>query len=160
MLARLEAIDGVATAEVDHGGELLRLRVADDRALADVTATLREMGYGADPLQGDVNVDRWYGRDTVQELSHEEGRGIAERVVRAFARSRGVDAIVAERLEGVLARTLGAYFAAHSIDPKTPRTPLIEDCIRAVREAATALIGPDAARELAAALREDLEGSA
>jgi len=158
VLARLEAIEGVTTAEVDHRGELLRLSAADGRAVADAAETLRELGYGSDPVPEPVDRPRWYGRDTVGELSREEGEVIAQRVVRGFARARGLTPGVAERLESAVAGALGAYFARRSIAATTPPGALRDGSVSAVREAAEPLIGPDLARELAVALGRDLNG--
>lgn len=160
MLARLEAIDGVALAEVDHRGDLLRLRLTSDRALEDAVATLRELGYGADELTAAPAAERWYGRDTVRELSREEGDVIAARVVTAFARSHGAERSTAAQAEDLVARALYAYFATHTFDRAADRSTLVREYADAVEAAARGLLGAEGARDLAAALRADLERAA
>jgi hypothetical protein len=129
VLARLEAVDGLTTAKVDHTGELLRLDVTGGHAVADALMTLRELGYGADELPGAVGVGRWYGRDAVRELSREEGSVIAERVVAAFARLRGMDRAEAERLEAVVAG------ASRTASPRTRSHPGRSPGVRCARNA-------------------------
>lgn len=155
MLARLEAIDGVAVAEVDHRGELLRLRLTSDEALEDAVGTLRALGYGAE-LTAAPAVERWYGRDTVRELSREEGDVIAKRVVSTFARSRAIDPSTGAQLVDLVARALYAYFATHTLDRAADRSALVRECVDAVEAAVRDLLGPDGARELAALLSADL----
>lgn len=157
MLARLEAIGGVALAEVDHRGELLRLRLSSDRALEDSVATLRELGYGADELAGAPVVERWYGRDTVRELSQEEGNVIARRVVTAFARSNAIPPPTASSLEDLVARALYGYFAAHTLDSSAVPGTLRRESVSTVEAAVRDLLGADGARELAALLSADLD---
>lgn len=156
MLARLEEIDGVALAEVDHRGELLRLRLTSEDALAGAVATLREMGYGADELSGAAAAERWYGRDTVRELSREEGEVIARRVVSAFARARGIASSISGDLVDLVARALYACFAAHTLGARAEAGALRRACASAVEAAVRDRLGPDRARELAALLSADL----
>lgn len=157
MLARLEAIDGVTLAEVDHRGELLRLQLMSGQALEDAIQTLRELGYGADRSGDAPAVARWYGRDTVRELSREEGDVIAERVMSTFARSRGIDPSTRAQLEDLVTRALYAYFAAHTLDKSAAPGTLVRECVNVVEAAVRDLLGPDGARELAALLSADLE---
>lgn len=157
MLARLEAIDGVALAEVDHQGELLRLRLTSAQALREAVATLRELGYGADELTAAPAVERWYGRDTVRELSREEGDVIAERVVTSFARSRGIDPPTEAQLEELVARALYTYFAAHTLGGSATPGTLVRECVNVVEAVVRDLLGLDGARELAALLSADLD---
>ncbi len=82
------SLDGVVAAEVDHRGELLRLRFSGPSALDRTHATLRELGYRADELsEPSAPEARWFGPAEVSELSHEEANLIALRVVPPFARS-------------------------------------------------------------------------
>lgn len=157
MLARLEAIDGVALAEVDHRGELLRLRLTSDDALADAIATLRELGYGAEEIPGAPAVERWYGRDTVRDLSREEGEVIARRIVPAFASSRELARSTADQLEAAVAQALYACFAAHPLDVSAAPGELRQECVGAVEKAVRELIGADGASELASLLSTDLD---
>lgn len=157
MLARLEAIDGVALAEVDHRGELLRLRLTSDTALADAVATLREVGYRADPLREAPVVERWYGRAAVHELSREEGAVIAGGVVPAFARARGLAPQAAASLEDVVARALYACFAERTLAAPANPGALRRECLIAVEMAVRDVLGPEGARDLAAILSADLE---
>lgn len=82
MLALLEEIEGVAAAQVDHSGMLLRLDLVfpeeHERWLAAITARLKELGYGTNVLRGSArsdvlrSVERWYDRRSAGELSLEE----------------------------------------------------------------------------------------
>ena len=160
MLARLEALDGVVTASVDHDGQFLRLEIVNDRSLGEVMVTLGELGYEAVEMHGPMSVDRWYSREGVGDLSREEGRIIAERVVRPFARSRAMVSTMSDRLERAVADSLGGSFASHWIDSGRSRDALVEESIGAAEVTAAALLGVDAARELAIALRLDLDRTA
>lgn len=82
MLALLEEIDGVASAEVDRSGMLMRLHLVSphehDRCLAAITTRLNELGYRTNVLHGSARddvlstVERWYDRRSAEELSIEE----------------------------------------------------------------------------------------
>lgn len=157
MLARLEAIEGVADAQVDHSGELLRLRLTTDQALPDAVATLRELGYGADELDQVPVIERWYGRETVRELSREESAVIARRVIPPFARSHGIAPSTSGQLEELVARTLYACFAARTLEAGTVPGALLRECVDAVEAAVRDLLDAEGARELAALLLADLD---
>lgn len=94
MLARLESIPGVGLADVDHRGELLRLRLDQADALASVRAALEELGYSADDVTGDpasAGEGRWYSAQTVRQLSREESEVIARRITPPMTHARSLD---------------------------------------------------------------------
>lgn len=95
----------------------------------------------------------------MRELSREESDVIADRVVAAFSRERGLTASIADRLELVVAQSLYAYFVAHTIDARALPGALRRDVADTVETAARDLLGLDSARALSAALLADL-GSA
>jgi len=160
VLARLNSLDGVRSTEVDHRGELLRLRLDSGQVLSAVRATLVELGYRADDVSrertgaGEV---RWYGAATVHELSRDESEVIARRVTPAVARGRGLGRAAGDQLASAVSDALYRCFTAHTLGAGAPPGALRTECSRAVEDAARALIGEDGARELVAALWEDLD---
>ncbi len=158
MLARLAAIADVERAEIDHRGELLRLR-ASAAALADARRVLAELGYeasDADAPEADV---RWYGSRTVAELSREEATIITGRVVPGFAASHRLTPEEAERLSAVVAEALYDCFRAHTLGPSAPKGALSALCSDQVAAAATGILGAYGARELAASIEGGLSRS-
>jgi len=157
VLARLDAIPGLQEAHVDHRGELLRLVVADESALADVRRELSTLGYLAEPLSG-VNASdvRWYAFDDVRDLSREEAEIIARRVTSAFTRSHPLANSEAVRLEQAVADALYSCFAANDLGAGVPAGGLRTECCEAVERAVLPLVGQEAAREYVAFLSSDL----
>lgn len=158
MLARLEEIAGLERAEIDHRGELLRLRVAET-AVEEARGVLAELGYDVGEV-GTVPADaRWYGSATVRELSREEARIITGRVVPGFASAHRLSTDETERLRAVVAEALYAYFHAHMLGAGAPAGALRAECVEQVATAATAVIGAERARDLASRLAADLARS-
>lgn len=158
MLARLETIDGVVSAVVDHRGELLRLNVSDEGALDQARQALTALGYEARDADPEEQMNRrWYGSATVRELSREEARVIADRVVPPFARDHGLADAVAERLASAVTAALFECFTAHTRG--APAGSIRSLCAPAVAEAASVLIGAAAAGDLAARIHADLESA-
>lgn len=157
MLARLETIDGVVSAAVDHRGELLRLSVSDESVLRRARLALAELGYEAQESEPSEATDaRWYSAKTARELSREEARIIADRVVPPFARDHDLADPVAMLLASAVAVALFECFAAHTFGNAAPAGSLRNVCSQAVVDAATPLVGADAARDLAASIETDL----
>lgn len=154
MLARLERIEGVDWAAVDHAGELLRLALTRREELDAVRAALREFGYDASE-ETSVRADtRWYGRTSVRELSREEADVIAGRVVTSeLARSLGHDA--AELRQTVAVALYGAI-GTLEVGPTSVRVGADDGIYGAVHAAASPLLGAEGADRLVAALRSDL----
>lgn len=159
MLARLGSIAGVGSADVDHRGELLRLRLDRADALASVRAALEELGYGAADVTDDpasAGEARWYGAQTVRQLSREESEVIARRITPPITDASSRDPAASDRLTSVVADALYGCFIAHTLVAGTPPGAMREACATAVEAAATPLIGAAGARQLAAVLRQDL----
>ncbi len=159
MLARLAALEGVLAAEVDHRGELLRLSLAETAALGRVRAALHELGYGSELVDDVARLGdtRWYGPSTVRELSREEARVIAMRITPPFASTRGLAPAQAGRVQDAVAQALFTCFTQHTIGPGAAPGALRGACSSAVEEAIRDLAGPEAARDLVAAMWADLE---
>lgn len=160
MLARLETIDGVLSTAVDHHGEFLRLGVEDERVFDRVRQALTDLGYDVLEASPDEQMDRrWYGSATVRELSREEARIIADRVVPPFALSYGLPDPIAEQLASTVSAALFECFAAHTLGSGAAAASLRNECSDAVAEAAAVLVGADVARDLAARIDTDLDES-
>ena len=152
------SLDGVVAAEVDHRGELLRLRLSDPSALDRVHAALRELGYRADEVSEPSAPDaRWYGPAQVSELSREEAGVIARRIVPPFARSQALSTETRDRVRDAVANALYACFTAHTLGAGAPPGELRAACSDAVRDAIADLVGPDAADRLVVELWADLD---
>ncbi len=159
MLARLEAIDGVEQAEIDHRGELLRLRVTEMAVLPDARRALTELGYEASEAGATDAELRWYGSSTVRELSREEANIIARRVVPVFVSRHGLTAADGERLSAVVAEALDACFRAHTLGVAARAGALRAACAEEVAKAAAGIVGVDRARDLRALIEADLSRS-
>ena len=159
MLARLNGLDGVRSAEVDHRGQLQRIRLDRSEVVSDAQQALHELGFATDDVTGDAPVGalRWYGADSVRELSREEAEVIARRVTPAVARDHGLDRAAAEQLRSAVAGALYGCFTRHTLAAGTPPGALRAVCSVAVEAAAQPLIGGDGARSLARTLWDDLE---
>lgn len=89
MLALLQKTPGVAPAEIDHAGLVLRVRCSSpgdaDRCITDARQRLGDAGFETHLLQGAAQqavldgVTRWYDLETIDELSVEERMTLAER---------------------------------------------------------------------------------
>lgn len=157
MLARLDRIEGLDRAEVDHSGELLRLASARPEAFAAVRAAMRELGYDVTEETMAPPDARWYGSATARDLSREEAGVIAQRIVPPFAGAHGLAPGDADRLRDIVANALYRVFSSHALTQEAAPGALREESLGAVMEEAAPLIGQEAAGALAAALRQDLD---
>lgn len=157
MLARIEDQAEVAAAEVDRQGELLRVDLQASEGLARVIEILEELGLiGGVLAENEIADRRWYGRDTIGELSREEAHVIAQRVVPGFVREQGLAASETEAIATLVANTLHRCFTTHVLAPSASSGALIESCTRAVEEATTEQLGPVRAAALGRAIQADL----
>ena len=157
MLARLEQEDGVELAEIDRRGELLRVRVAASAEVTRAIGRLQELGFVAELIiDTAVDIPRWYGTESVGELSLEEADVIADRVVPEFARPHGIDASESDTLRDLTAKALHECFVTHTFDAATPIGALNRLCGRAVEAATSAHLGADRALGLGQAVEADL----
>ena len=155
MLAQLEKRADVETAEVDRRGELLRVRAT--AAVSVIREELERMGFSAEPVDETAAGTRWYGASDVMELSREEARVIAVRVVPPFAATDASTAAeVTELLERVAAALYGC-FVEHR-DAALRPGGLSVPCGRAILIAASPLVGAERAAALATAIEADLRG--
>lgn len=143
-------------AAVDRGGELLRVRVSNDRALEDARRVLAELGYRATVAPFGIDDRQWYGPATVGDLSRVEAQVIADRVVGTFGARHGLASDLVGSLTSVVAASLYECFAAHTLGADAAPGSLREVCAEAASAAAAPLIGEDAARDLASAVCADL----
>ena len=161
MLARLATIDGLIAVEVDHRGELLRLKLTTPALLDRVHSALHALGYRADvDPQPSGPDERWYGPAGVSELSREEAGVIAQRLVPPFARTEALSAGTADRLVAVVTRALHRCFIGHTLAAGAPPGELRTACSDAVRDAIQELIDADAVERFVAALGRDLAAGA
>lgn len=155
MLARLNAVEGIQMAEVDHSGELLRVRARAPADLDRARAVLLELGYeasAADPPS--QSLTDWYDVTTVRQLSREEATVITDRLLSVTA--FGLAAESRERLHDAVTAALYGVFATHELDSRSQRALLRVDCVRAVEDAAAAIVGGDRARQIASAFERDV----
>ena len=158
MLAQLEHRADVERAEVDRRGELLRIRLRAGGVASAIRDDLERMGFATeDPSDPSAVVARWYGLSDVDELSRDEGRVIASRVVPPFAAGHGLAHDEIATLSDGVAAALYACFVDHR-DAALPPGGLALPCARAVEDATAPLIGPERAAALGQAIEADLSG--
>ena len=156
MLARLLEESAVESAEVDRRGELLRLRLASSDA-AGVNDLLEQLGFVGEVVPDEaVAATRWYGVETVSELSREESEVIAQRVVPVFAQQSGIGVDEIEAVKELVSAALHACFVSHKLEATAPHGSLNEACGRAVEEATSLRLGPYRAAALGRAVEGDL----
>lgn len=154
MLARLEALEGVERAETDFAGDLLRLSLRDEGAVALALERLASLGYGAEPT--DVATDaRWYDRRTVGELSRVEAEIIAARVTARFTDDRGVDANAADRVRAAVTDALHACFLTTELRTGPGTGEFRARCVERTVAAVRPIVG-DAADALGRLLDDDM----
>ena len=156
MLAHLEKEQAVTSAEVNRHGTLLRVHLVGPDATVAVIARLQELGFMGEVTPNETSPGRWYGRDGVGELSAEEARVIARRVVPGFAREHHLRNI--QVIESVVTAALHQCFVTNVLDVGTPTRALDDSCSRAVRAATRAQLGDDLAALLGLAIQADLAG--
>lgn len=158
MLAQLEGRADVETAEVDRRGELLRIRLQANSSVSAIRDDLERMGFAAEePTDTSTTDARWYGVSDVGDLSRDEGRVIAERVVPPLAISHGLAHDEIAMLSDRVAAALYECFVRHR-DTALPPGGLAVPCGRAVEAATVAFIGPDRAAALGRVVEADLGG--
>lgn len=157
MLARLEAEPSVDVAEVDRRGELLHLRVGSASAVSHVIDLLQELGFAGELVPGvEIAAEDWYGPDRVGELSREEARVIAGRVIPRLAEDGHIEAGEVEALSQVVASALHAWFLTGDPAARGSAELFRSAACRAVETAARAQIGTERARILGKAIEIDL----
>lgn len=155
MLARLTALDGVAMAEVDHAGDLLRLTLDRD-ALAASLALLRDLGHEAEVEDGDgaPGTTVWYDAASVHELSFVEAGVISDRLVPRFMREHDLP-IGPATLRAAVVSALHRCFTERALGAGNTGA-FRQECVRSVVAAAAPIIGTPAAEALGALLEDDL----
>ena len=158
MLARLESLEGVEHAQIDYHGELLRLGLSHDGALAPATNLLSELGYGAG-VAAEVDaaaVVDWYDIGSVGDLSRVEAGVIADRIVPPFARSRSLTADQIDRVRAAVVDALHGSFVSHALDSGPSLGAFRASCERAVEGRVRPILGTDAGAALARLLSVDM----
>ncbi len=118
MLALVQGVPGVAKAEVDRSGTLLRLRLASrrERAVDTALALLREGGYEAIMLDGteaeaaERSVSDWYDRARSHELSRAEAQVLAGEIAAELAAAHALTPARQARVRSVLRARLEKAF--------------------------------------------------
>jgi hypothetical protein len=154
VLARLEDLDGIERAETDFGGDYLRLHLSSPDAVTAASELLLTLGYVAEPFAA-TTITRWYGRDTVSELSRVEAGVIADRVLQKHRAIHPLSDDGAIALRDAVADALHRCFVTTALT-SAPSLSLRTSCAEATRDAAAPLIGSDAASELAALMETDM----
>jgi len=143
----------VESAEVDHRGELLRIRVASPTDVHRVTELLQTLGFLGEVLaNASDDVTRWYDVRGVGDLSREEADVIAQRVVPPFIRQHAPDLADSNRVRDLAASAMHQCFLTQTDSAGT----LQVSCGRAVAEATRAMLGDEKAEALGAAIESDM----
>jgi hypothetical protein len=159
VLAQLERRADVEVAEVDRRGERLRIRLGPGATIAAICEDLERMGFSADEgPDPELHADSWYGTADVGELSREEGRVIAARVVPPFAGANGITREVSLALQARVAAALHECFTQRA-DTALAAGGLARTCGPIVRDAVAPLISAERAAELGRAIEADLSGA-
>ena len=158
MLARLETLDDVSHARIDLTGDLLKLSMRSGRALEPAIALLNELGYSAETAS---NIDAqavgvWYDTTSVGDLSRVEAGVIADRIVPSFAKTRKLSPAEVTRVRTAVVDALHDCFISNALGSGPSLGAFRLSCERAVEDAVRAIVGPEAARELAALLSTDM----
>jgi hypothetical protein len=156
VLARLTKLDGIARAEVDHAGVLLRLTLDRDTVAASL-ALLRELGHEAEVVDDDAatKTTGWYDAASVNDLSFVEAGVIADRVVPGFIREHQAP-IDPATLRGLVVSALHRSFTERAIDVGGSASAFRQDSVRATVDAVGSLLGSEAALAFGALLEADL----
>jgi hypothetical protein len=122
-----------------------------------VVDLLSNLGFAAQVVgHADVGAATWYGLGSVGELSREEAKVIAQRVVPLFAQQAGLAVGEVESLKDLVATALHACFIANTLEAGAPHGALSSACGRAVEDAALPRFGRDRAVALGNAIQADL----
>jgi hypothetical protein len=158
VLARVEDLVGVDRAQIDYGGDFLRLSLTDDGALAIVTDVLKMLGYESDRAS-DTDVDTassWYDLESVGNLSRVEASVIADRVLPSFVATRKLSPRQTDDLRSAVRDALHNCFASTARANGPSLAAFRLSCVRAVEDTARPIVGPASARTLAVLLNADL----
>ena len=158
MLARVEGLVGVDRAQIDYRGDILRLRLTDDGALAIVTDVLKGLGYESDRAS-DIDVETvttWYDRESVGDLSRVEASVIADRILPSFVAIRRLSPGQTDDLRRAVRDALHNCFASTALANGPSLGEFRLSCVRAVEDTARPIVGPASARTLAELLNADL----
>ena len=125
--------------------------------MTPVTDVLKQLGFLGEVVpDGAVAAMRWYGLETVGELSREESEVIAQRVVPTFAQQSGFGVDGVPAVIELVSAALHACFVSHTLEATAPQGMLNDACGRAVEEATSARLGPNRAAALGRAIEDDL----
>ena len=139
MLARLQDVEGVSRADVDYGGNYMRLTFTAPTALDTAVEVLRELGYEPEvAAPGEIMPAKWYDVGSVFELFAVEADVIAQRVVGRFTMMTLLAGDVADRLQIAVAAALRKCFADRVVSPDARPGAFRSDCLEAAAEAARA----------------------
>ena len=145
MLARIA--DLAPDAATDHSGT--RLRFADRGQLARIRTRLSELGYESTELAGAeyeaALTAQWY---EPADLSREEARVLASKIVPAFIAEHGPAPTFAEALRTCVESALFGCFTASPIGSGATSGSLRTQCADLVVAATTDLLGVDASEAL------------
>ena len=159
MLARLEELGGVERAETDYAGELLRLSLRDERALAPALVLLVSLGYGAEPTAREPVVVTWYDARSVGQLSRVEADVVADRITSRFIGTHPLAVGEATRLRAAMADALHACFVATALDAGPSSDSFRMDCVRRAVAAVVPVVGDVSANDLGRLLDDDMRHS-
>ncbi len=158
MLARVEDLEGVDHAEIDYRGDLLRLSLSDDLALALTADLLRGLGYESErATDAEVQmVSGWYDIASVGDLSRVEASVIAERTVPPFALTRKLSPDQTARVRSAVVDALHDCFVSTPLASGPTLGVFRLSCVRAVEDNVRPIVGRASARTLGALLNADL----
>lgn len=158
MLARIEDLEGVYHAEIDYRGDLLRLSVSDDLALALTSRLLMDLGYASERAS-DAEVGgaiSWYDNESAGELSRVEAFVIAGRTVPPFATARNLPPDQTERVRSAVVDALHNCFVGTRLASGPSLGEFRLSCVRAVEEGVRPIVGRAAALAIAELVHSDL----
>lgn len=158
MLARLEGLAGVDHAEIDYSGDLLRLSVSDDLALAPIADLLKRLGYeSAQASDAEVQtVTSWYDNKSVGDLSRVEASVIAGRILPPFALIRKLSPDQTDRVQAAVVDALHNCFVNTPLASGPSLGQFRLSCVRAVEMSVGPILGRGSARTLAELVNADL----
>jgi hypothetical protein len=158
VLARLESLEGVDHAFIDHSGDLLRLSLRDEHATTAAIAVLSELGYRAESASdaGARAVTTWYDTRSVGDLSRVEAGVIAERIVPSFAKTWKLSRAATTLVRAAVVDALHDCFVSHALGSGPSLGAFRLSCERAVGGAVRPIVGPEPAQALAALLNIDM----
>ncbi len=159
MLARLEELDGIESAQTDVAGALLRVAARDARALAAALDRLASLGYAAETDAERTVVDRWYDTTSVGDLSRAESLIIAARVAAHFDSAHGPTTADPVVLRAAIADALHRCFVTTALGAGPSSGEFRLECVRSVIAATRPLVGSTLADHLGALTDEDMRAA-